>query len=281
MASLVADYDSDSDSDSTGNGCNVPINVQTKQQTSEGMGHNYLISQDSDSSDSSKEDTKDMKEEKVKEKLPNPLLDNPSNSLLAAQITEPKEGSVFSNRFETAALAKQSILEKHVKMTEAQILTGKKAKICKKFKQGRCFYGKNCQYSHDLDSNLSLRYKPDEQVDVGENSESGHVKTKFQRHNNRFAPQLPAPPVQGFMGTRNTLGISSQPLYSHRQQQHFRQQSMMVTNEWRDEEDDDRSQTGEKRKKKVGLSQTLVPPKRAMSSLSKQRKEERPWTVKK
>lgn len=45
------------------------------------------------------------------------------------------------------------------------------------------------------------------------------------------------------------------------------------------EDDEDAVNTEKKRKHRSGVTDNLVPPKRAMKSLEQQRKEERPWTV--
>lgn len=246
---------------------------------------NFLIANDeSESSDSENENILSGTESKAEiEKLPNPLLENklpkPDLGKLSC-IPESSKGSVFTNHYETAEIAKKSILEKHVKMTEGQFQTGKKAKTCRKFKQGRCFYGNNCQYSHDIDSNLSLRYKKDEPVlpDDSAGSSAPHLK----RHNNPNAPQLPPPPVaKGFMGTMSTLNSTPTPRYTEKQRRQFKQQEtyMKKLNEG-DDGDDDKFNIGDKRKKRVGVSQTLVPPKKAMTALTKQREQERPWTLK-
>jgi len=45
------------------------------------------------------------------------------------------------------------------------------------------------------------------------------------------------------------------------------------------EDDEDSYNVQKKRKHKSGVTDTLMPPKRAMKTLDQQRKEERPWTV--
>jgi len=45
------------------------------------------------------------------------------------------------------------------------------------------------------------------------------------------------------------------------------------------DDDEDAFNVQKKRKHRSGVSDTLLPPKRAMKSLEQQRKEERPWTV--
>ena len=251
--------------------CRQPGNAKDTQ------GQNYLMTNE-DSNSSSSDEESNTKVEPV-EKLPNPLLEEklPTPDLGNVTIVaETSKGSVFANRYESAEQAKKSILEKHVKMTVGQFHTGKKAKICKKFKQGRCFYGNNCQYSHDIDSNLSLRYKKDELLQ--QDGSTDHTVKQLKRHNNPHAPQLPAPP-RGFMGTMGTMNTTLRSNYSKRQQHQFhQQQNFMQTVD--EDGDDDKFNAGDKRKKRVGVSQSLVPPKKAMAALSKQREEERPWTLK-
>lgn len=244
---------------------------------------NYLITNVEASS--SDDDEKESRISETKEKLPNPLVEKLpapklSESLSSSHSKARSEGpgSVFANPFEKAEIAKQSILEKHVKMTEAQLLTGKKAKICKAFKQGRCRFGKNCKYSHDLDSNLSLRYKQDD----SESDTSSNLSESSERPRNPNYPRLPPPPKQqqGFMGTVGTLHSGPKHVSTHRDRAHYvQQQNYMKSAD--NENDDDKFNVGDKRKQRVGLSQSLVPPKKAMSALTKQRMEERPWTVKK
>ncbi|XP_045173139.1 uncharacterized protein LOC123534781 [Mercenaria mercenaria] len=279
MSSLVADYGTDSDSDGNPETDSQETKVQCEDLASSRT-QNYLISNDNTDSSENEEDEHAASETK-KEKLPNPLteklpapdLGSDSSSVNSKLAEGP--GSVFANPFETAEMAKQSILEKHVKMTEAQLLTGKKAKICKAFKQGRCRFGKNCKFSHDLDANLSLRYKQDEIVQDNPEKLPETEKSKIPKY-----LRLPPPPQQqGFMGTVNTLHSGPKHVSTHQQRVHYVQQQKYMNTA--DVEDDDKFNAGDKRKKRVGLSQSLVPPKKAMSSLTKQRLEERPWTLNK
>jgi len=243
-----------------------------------------LITTECSESSESDDDTTTANVNQKKERLPNPLLlERLPVPHLDDSGSSHKEGSVFTNKYDCAAKAKQSLLEKHVKMTEAQILTGKKAKICKKFRQGRCFYGKNCQYSHDLDSNLSLRYKQDATIPPEDVPNTVNQQWKPKHHRNPHVPHLPPPPVQqpGFMGTLGTLNTHPGPKHTKQEMARFRQQERMMQSAGHEDEDDDKFSSVDKKKKRVGVSQNLVPPKRAMSSLSKQRSEERPWTIKK
>ena len=63
-------------------------------------------------------------------------------------------GSVFINPYRQAEVAKDSVLEQHVKMVEKKFIKGKAGQICFKFKRGRCPFGKSCKYSHDLSSEM-------------------------------------------------------------------------------------------------------------------------------
>lgn len=242
-------------------------------------GKNYLITNEEDLNDSDEDNVKETCSSSNREKLPNPLgeklprpdLSNVSEASVSKVTDGP--GSVFSNPFENAELAKQSILEKHVKMTEAHLLTGKKAKICKSFKLGKCRFGKHCKYSHDLDSNLSLKY-----TNIQDEGRSESYQNSSQSTVNPNYPRLPPPP-KGFMGTVDTL-IHSGPHQNLSAQQRKQYSEQVRYMQDADAEDDDKFNVGDKRKKRVGVSQSLVPPKKAMSSLTKQRREERPWTVK-
>ena len=232
----------------------------------------------SDSEEEKKKKESESKGDNSKaEKLPNPLMEKLPHPVIGKKKTKKKkskvvvEGSVFVNPFEKAEQAKQSILEKHVKMTENQPSTGKNVKICWKFKKGRCPFGKNCKYSHDVDSNLSLKYQNSE-VAASESEQEG------KNHHRKF-PNLPPPPKPvGFMGTVGTLKnprgsaqTSSKSYSTYRQQLHDKET----------EADDDNYMLSAKKKKRYGVAQNLVPPKKAMTALIKQRNEERPWTVQK
>jgi len=171
--------------------------------------------------------------------LPNPLADKlPSPGLSDIE----KSGSVFCNPFVIAEQAKNSILEKHVKMTETKTeLTGKKTKksVCFKFKKGKCHFGKNCKYSHDIESSIAV--KP---------LDNNIVET--------FPSQAPRGVSDSYFGLGSSFG---QPLPP--------------------EPEDDSYMSNAKKKKRSGMSEHLVPPKKAMRALDAQREKERPWTVNK
>ena len=242
------------------------------------QGKNFLISQD-DGSDSEEEREKQESkgdQSKTVEKLPNPMAGRLPKPAIGKKKKRVKtkinvEGSVFVNPFEKAEQAKQSILEKHVKMVENQHVTGKKVKICFKFRKGRCPFGKNCKYSHDVDSNLALPYQSEESAEASDEPNSG------KNQNRQFQNVPPPPKPMGFMGTIGTLnaGPRKGQTTSRRSYSQYRQQLQ----DKEAEADDDNYMSSMKKKKRCGVAQSLVPPKKAMSALTKQRTEERPWTV--
>ncbi|KAH0553270.1 putative uncharacterized protein DDB_G0272194 [Cotesia glomerata] len=65
--------------------------------------------------------------------------------------------SVFTNPFVEAEKAKSAILEKHVKMTptldDTKMINGRK--ICWNYRKGRCRFGHNCTFAHDSDLHRS------------------------------------------------------------------------------------------------------------------------------
>ena len=240
-----------------------------------------------DNADSDEDASSDeTDEDQAKEKLPSPQIaklkvpglgkkkkkrkiePSPKPSFKSSAV-----GSVWLNPFENAEMKKQSVLEKHVKMTEVVIPTGKKAKICKMFKlKGQCRFGKHCKYSHDIQTISSSQHHPQEKP-----GPVGPAMGSNQR--SRFQEKPPPPKAHGFMGTVNTLRSQSSPGPSRFQERKMRQQEHFMANQDDQDGDDDKFLAHKKRKVRVGVSESLVPPKRALMALSKQREEERPWTL--
>ncbi|XP_069136364.1 uncharacterized protein [Argopecten irradians] len=248
MAALVADYgdseeDSDNDSEEINNEISPSDTTSTSVSTEPPKTVNFFQGGDLESSSSDEEDSKAKAKTLSKgdnqNKLPNPLADKlPTPSLVDLKETQ----SVFSNKYELAERAKNSILEQHVKMTEAR----KQAKknVCYKFQKGKCKFGKNCKFSHDRGTDIVVNStKQDEEKSQTEvEFKSGFTgRVKYLDPNSGFGDPLP-------------------PL---------------------NQEDDDSYMAGAKRKKRAGLAETLVPSKKAMSSLDRQRVHERPWTMNK
>ncbi|ESO97259.1 hypothetical protein LOTGIDRAFT_159282 [Lottia gigantea] len=225
MASLVADYSSEdevySDTDSV-KACNEPSKDKVK---GEGNKTNFLLTttennEDGTSSDdsdqnSNQSDSLEEDEDPPPERLPNPLLG------------DTQTGSVFINPFKQAELDKQTVLEKHVQMTEKKNIGNRK--VCFKFRKGKCNRGKNCRFSHDIDTLRGAnRYEDSD----NHRNDTGHF--------------LPHSTEQPFI---------PEPI------------------------DEDSFSANKKHKRKIGVSDTLVPPKKAMMSLNDQRNKERPWTL--
>ncbi|XP_050411220.1 uncharacterized protein LOC126825594 [Patella vulgata] len=222
MASLVADYSDSSTDDNTYSDSDSIIGRKEELKDvkeTETEACNFLFTttkEDSDYDDSNGEDLDNSPEsesnKKTTEKLPNPLLGDVQTS------------SVFINPFKQAELDKQSVLEKHVQMTEKRNLSNKK--VCFKFKKGKCYKGKSCRFLHDIDTVRGTVYNSSE-------DSSNHI---------------PGAAMQRFI---------EEPV------------------------DDDNYLLNAKRKKRHGVSDHLIPPKKALLSLEEQRSKERPWTMKK
>ena len=213
------------------------------------LGVNNVSSEDESENESSGSsqsvvDSGEENESQNRERLPNPLaIDSSSAKLpppaLGGSFTSAVPGSVFLNPFQKAEQAKQSVLEKHVKMTnyveeeETKEKRKKRAKdkrkLCHRFIKGNCKYGHKCRFSHDLGQ------KPQD--------EASDTCSSTDKHAN--------------YGNRSWLEVD-------------RDSSL---------NDDDSYMTEAKRKKRVGVGDHLVPPKKAMKVLEQQRASERPWTV--
>lgn len=151
---------------------------------------------------------------------------------------------MFVSQYHIAEKEKESVLEKHVKLSETKVTSWKKVQICHKFKKGKCHYGKNCKYSHDIDNspanstNQTVRFDQVTDPRTGTNT--------IPLFHDRVKKQLPQPEYVS-------------PLLSER-------------------EDDDSYMGKHQRKRRAGLPGSLVPSKKALSSLNKMRQSERPWT---
>ena len=219
-----------------------PFGVQSDQSSSEDES-------DADNSPSSEVETESAESvSRTQEKLPNPLNKKTGKlpaPLLGQNLPSGAAGSVFVNPFQNAEKVKQSVLEKHVKMTnyveeeETKEKRKKRAKdkrkICHRFISGNCRYGKKCRFSHDLGPSAEELEAKEEAALKSQNS------AKHANYGNRSWNET-------------------------------------VTDESA-QADDDSYMAQAKRKRRVGVNDHLVPPKKAMKSLEDQRAAERPWTV--
>lgn len=87
-----------------------------------------------------------MPSKKRNKTLANPLQNNGSTSI------EPSV-SVFYNPFKKDQEAKNSLLERHVKLSTnpKDVLEINGKKICWNYRKGRCKFGHKCKYIHDSD----------------------------------------------------------------------------------------------------------------------------------
>ena len=129
----------------------------------------YQSSSSSSSSSEGEQEENNREEEKKRPLLSNPFGGGGSSTLPKPSFmqdtkdfkTNPAHSaasstSVFSNPFKVKEEKKTAILEKHVAMTtrqeERKTIDGKK--VCWNFRKGRCRFGHKCSFAHDSDVNL-------------------------------------------------------------------------------------------------------------------------------
>ena len=169
----------------------------------------------------------------------------PSPALIGKTLSGAVPGSVFINPYAKAEEAKNSILEKHVKMTTFKEVDSKtarhnkkmKKKICYQFMKGKCRHGKKCKYNHDMGAKAA--------------EEKGAAGA-----NEIWPDNVP--------DNRNL---------------HYGRQSWQEPVDNYDQKDDDSYMAEARRKKRFGVTDTMAPPKKALKILDQQRAVERPWTV--
>jgi len=176
-------------------------------------------------------------------RLPNPLSGSAEND------DDESRSSVFVNYYHRAERAKLAVLEQHVKLTTAKDIGGgaaagdKHKKGTKKRQICLNFQRGSCRYGQKCKFAHTVE------------SEKGHtVDGVAELATNLRANQFGSPP----------------PFF-------YDQHAIGDVNEYANDDDD--NDGIKKRRKRSGITDTLLPPKRALHSLEKQRKEERPWTV--
>ncbi|CAG5116180.1 unnamed protein product [Candidula unifasciata] len=249
LASLVADYsDSDLsdggeyDEESNDSSSDKTQEVRIKQEPSDSVSNFFGTS---DQTDDDEEDEKKFSESTTcetpvksepEEKLPNPLSSGHEKLPSIFEVAKSRIGtSVFVNPFEEAEQAKNQILEKHVKLTQAAPKKPAHQPVCWKFRKGKCHMGKNCRFFHDPENRTV-----EENVQT---EKSASVQTSHQVYH----------PSAYFDARRRPL--EPEPV------------------------DEDNYMAGRNKKKRFGVAEHLVPPRKAFESLQKQREMERPWTL--
>ncbi|XP_020290344.1 uncharacterized protein LOC109857952 [Pseudomyrmex gracilis] len=241
MASLVADYGTSSGSDSE-------TNDDASDNAFKGAEKSAGSEKERDEEDEEEED--DREDENKKEngyvkiietaasKEKLPLPTPDFNSTPTLLRT-----SVFSNPFVEAERAKSAILEKHVKMTptldDTKMINGRK--ICWNYRKGRCRFGHNCTFAHDSDLHRS------------------------------------AAELEALRTPQETLVCQTR--YSNGQlQQQQQQQVLQVASDDENEVDQENNRmANRKRKKRPGLSQSLLPSKKVFKLYKAQ--QQQPKTV--
>ncbi|KAK0068801.1 hypothetical protein Bpfe_001764 [Biomphalaria pfeifferi] len=239
MASLVADY---SDSDSESEEANAIFKSEADQEEIKVKEEHQCVSEqkpvnffDAEECESDEESQVTVKKEPV-DKVPNLVSTKKLPSLIEA-VNSRIGTSVFKNPFQEAEQAKNQILERHVKLTQAAPRKPAHQPVCWKFKKGKCHMGKNCRFFHDPE----IRTIPD----------SDHSPTDTQN------------------STSHTISV-------------YHPSAFALSDSKRsavEEEDDDSYMGSMKKKKRYGVTDNMLPPKKALESLQRQREKERPWTL--
>ena len=179
--------------------------------------------------------------------------------------------SVFTNQFAKAEQQKLSVLEQHVKLsstekTEAEM--GKK--ICWMFRKGRCRFGHKCKFAHDND------VLPQKQ-----STHDGHDGEQTNQDGTAEGYQIESNQQMQASGQHHQQASGQHHHQQQHHRQHFQQQQGHYQNELHQRGDNEDEEAFQMRKrKKPGLAQGLVPPKRSMAAYGRQAAQERPWTNK-
>ncbi|XP_072030268.1 uncharacterized protein [Amphiura filiformis] len=262
---LVANYGGSSSEDESEEE-ETPAPTRKEPNTSkESSGINLLTSTNADSddedSDSDKLTSKSVSLPKKsslkslvdnnKSKLPLPSFMTQDLSIFSATSTDSTSSSgtkslapssVFTNPFEKAEKQKLSILEQHVKLSSAEKTEAEMGKkICWMYRKGRCRFGHKCKFAHDNDINVKqVTEEEQDTVHPVLAAMGGQHGGQHLQHGQQFEDE-------GFGGHNN--------------------------------EDEDQS-TMQRKRKKPGLAQGLVPPKKSMMAFQRQAAHERPWSAK-
>jgi len=291
MSSLVANYsdsesehsdageagDADGDDDSTREGTKNSSDAGKDKKTVNFLTAEFSESEEEDEDEEEDESCRALNSSPSKSPKPEKM---PLPSFQGSVMEGGEIPSVFQNPFQKAEEQRKAILEQHVKMTASlqEKEDEKKKKLpCYKFRKGQCHAGDKCRFFHDKQT-VSRREKIDFSAD-GEQQQQQQQQQQPPQQQQVYAaapkllPPEPALFQQDFPPPMAAAGLDQSADHHHQSQQQQHQQQQQQ----RDPLDDDAEPR--QKKKRVGLANNLVPPKRAMSNLSKQRAEERPWTV--
>ncbi|XP_074643162.1 uncharacterized protein LOC141900257 [Tubulanus polymorphus] len=163
MASLVADYGSESDSDA--NQEDTPRATPVIQKSSpvkakcEKGAAGFFDGADEESSPESESEAEEDEDEAPLS--PTSQIRLPSaHQVLEAGQENTIQNSIYSNPYTQAEAMKNSVLEKHVKLTVADVEKGKarrgKKLPCRQFMRGHCRYGTKCQFVHVINNKPNI-----------------------------------------------------------------------------------------------------------------------------
>jgi len=192
--------------------------------------------------DDGRHKTMETTEKMVESATPLARLPNPLSGLAdaAADDDDERRTSVFTNYFHKAEERKLAVLEHHVKLTTEEL---KKTNGEQEKRQNK------------------------KRVCIG-----------YQRGRCRFGGKCRF--AHSISSETNDTGvISPTEVTTFRPKFGLLPSAQLPLNMEPDDNDDDGMNAQKKRKLRVGVTDSLVPPKRAMKSLDQQRKDERPWTV--
>lgn len=221
------------------------INSQHQQSTTVVPCKNYLTNEASSSdSESCESEVAERHSSESKATLPS------FGEALTAVQSRASSSSVWANPYLEAEQAKRAILEKHVKLSEADLNSEKARKVCYKFLKGKCRFGKNCKFMHD--GNISHNAKQ------GRTTESqSHVEQVHENVTCRQKDPCPSRVQQGKSSSKQTLDY--------------------LCNSGCIEAPDEVADNAQMRKRRVGVGKSLIPPKKAMQAYQKQQAQEQPW----
>lgn len=197
---------------------------------------------DNEEEDGDGRQTMETVEEAVESATPPARLPNPLSGLAdaAADDDDERKTSVFTNYFHKAEERKLAVLEHHVKLTTEELKTA------------------NSEH--------------------GKRQNKKRVCIGYQRGRCRFGAKCRF--AHSISSEANDTGINlPTEVTTFRPKFGLLPSAQIPLNIEPDDNDDDGMNAEKKRKHRVGVSDSLVPPKRAMKSLEQQRKDERPWTV--
>ncbi len=183
--------------------------------------------------------------------LPKPSFLQKTEDFSAASQSTVKgsTNSVFYNPFRAREDEKRAILEQHVSVTarqeEMRTINGRK--VCWNFRKGRCRFGHKCSFAHDSDIGLKTREPDAEKVITG--GSVGDVKSGLADSQNTQG----TPPVTV---SRTVPKVAPTPPSTTEDESRVYDDSAVIEGE--------DTQLGSKKKKRPGLSEGVMPSKKAM-----------------